>query len=192
MADSVPNTIGAGNTQGDAAGGAGNKRFNRNKNHGRSDGKVVRIFDLTTSVDKTLKEDSPNLGAMNQKYFDCSGLDDQVRFSDTIDALKIYVGENYEPFGQQFKLAIKELNDQSKRPSVNIVVMPQKRDPNNPDRMIEKDEADLTYIEKLRIRADLNFEAEQKLKLPSKQGALYDFIYRQCTSALQAKILAHS
>jgi hypothetical protein len=72
---------------------------------------------------KAFKDDSAELGVMMHKYFDCSGLDDQLRYTDTVEKLQIYVGETYKPIGKQIKVAI---GDPSKTPKYRRLRCPKR------------------------------------------------------------------
>ena len=68
--------------------------------------------------------------------------------------------------------------------------MPQKQEKDGS--MVDKTEADLTYIEKQKLLAQIKLQAESELRLTSEQGSLYNFIFRRCTDLLQDRIQAHS
>jgi hypothetical protein len=173
-----------GNT-GNTGGGnqASGKRNNRHGNRNNPGHSTTRI---ETQIDKAFKDDSAELGVMMHKYFDCSGLDDQVRYTDTVEKLQIYVGETYKPFGKQIKVAI---GDPSKTPQIQEVTMPQKTD--SKGNLVDKTEADLSYIEKIKLNEQIKIQAQHELKLTADLASLYNFIFRRCTKFLQVKIKAH-
>jgi hypothetical protein len=68
--------------------------------------------------------------------------------------------------------------------------MPQKTD--SKGNLVDKTEADLSYIEKLKLNEQIKIQAQYELKLAADLASLYNFIFRRCTKFLQDKIKAHS
>ena len=102
MSDQIPSTIGGdgagsnnnntGQNNGSISGSAGANKGGSRKNQRGNRNAGIKGMQKADFVDKRFKDDSPDLGTMMYKYYDCSGLDDQVRYTDTTDHLKIYVG----------------------------------------------------------------------------------------------------
>ena len=60
-------------------------------------------------IDPKFRNDDRSLGTMYGRYFDCSTIRDQTRFTKTKEALVQYVGSTYEEGGSQLKTMIKDL-----------------------------------------------------------------------------------
>jgi hypothetical protein len=93
----------------------------------------------------------------------------------------------YKPFGKQIKVAS---GDPSKTPQIQEVTMPQKTD--SKGNLVDQTEADLSYIEKIKLNEQIKIQAQHELMLAADLASLYNFIFRRCTKFLQDKIKAHS
>ena len=208
MAD-VPKTIGGSEktaptsnnnqTGGDDKSKSSGRRGNRGRGGGNNTNKTAPMTVDYNNIDKAFKnDDSGELGIMYQRYFDCSHISDQVRFTDTVEKLQMYIGEKFGTLGQQIKMAS---TDPSKKPTVAEVMMPQKVrvDENgqtvlNKDGrpiMVDKDIKELNFVEQRKLEARIKKQIDNEDKLQDVLGRVHDFIFRRCTAILQDKIKAH-